>query len=168
LLWSFDTFVKQLVRYQLATPGVFRMLHNINRDAQDGSTCVLTYEENEQWLQAVWSGYIDPTEALHGAEAYLQHAGQHPCAFLLNDNSQLRGPWFESTDWLVDVWVPQAQQLGLRYVAHIVQADQHYDVLTLRLSTTTTTPFELQIFQDGVDARQWLRQVRDAHLNLAP
>lgn len=98
------------------------MLLNINRDAYDGSTCVLTYEESEQWLQATWSGYIDPIEALQGAEAYLQHAGQRPCTFLLNDNSQLRGPWFESLDWVVDVWVPQAQQLGLRYVAHIVQA----------------------------------------------
>jgi hypothetical protein len=144
------------------------MLLSVNQDARDHSTCILTYEEREQWLQATWSGYIDPTEAMRGAEAYLQHAGQHPCALLLNDNFQLRGPWFESTDWLVDVWVPQAQQLGLRYVAHIVQADQHYDVLTLRLSTTPAAPFELQIFQDVEDARQWLRQVRDTHLNLAP
>jgi hypothetical protein len=140
------------------------MLLNINRDAQDRSTCLLTYEESEQWLQATWSGYVDPTEAMHGAEAYLQHAGQHPCAFLLNDNSQLRGPWFESTDWLVDVWVPQAKQLGLRYVAHILQADQHYDVLTLRLPTAGHVPFELQIFQEVDAARQWLRQVRDAHV----
>jgi hypothetical protein len=42
---------------------------------------------------------------------------------LLNDNSQLTGPWFESTDWLAHVWLPQAEHLGLRYVAHVVQAD---------------------------------------------
>lgn len=125
---------------------------------------LLTYEESEQWLQAIWSGYVDPLEALHGAEAYLQHAVRRPCAFLLNDNSQLRGPWFESLDWLVDVWVPQAQQLGLRYVAHVVQADQHYDVLTRRLPAPTTAPFELQIFQEVDAARQWLRHVRDAHI----
>jgi hypothetical protein len=143
------------------------MLLNINRDSHDQSACILTYEESEQWLQATWSGYIDPIEAMRGAEAYLERVSQRSCAFLLNDNSQLRGPWFESTDWLVDIWVPQAKQLGLRYVAHIVQADQHYDVLTLRLPTPTAAPFELQIFQDVDAARQWLRQVRDTHLNFA-
>jgi hypothetical protein len=60
---------------------------------------------------------------MHGAEAYLFHAVQTPSAMLLNDNSQLTGPWFESTDWLAHVWLPQAEHLGLRYVAHVVQAD---------------------------------------------
>ena len=133
---------------------------NTNFDPHDNSTCTLSYEEDERWLQAVWRGYVDPTEAMRGAEAYLLHAAQTPSAFLFNDNSQLRGPWFESLDWLIDVWVPQAERLGLRYVAHVVQADQHHDVLSSRL--LGNAPFELQIFQDVEDARHWLRQKRDA------
>ena len=131
-----------------------------NFDQHDQSFCDLSYNETEGWLEAVWRSYIDPLEAQQGAESYLRHAAQLPSSFLLNDNSGLRGPWFESLEWLADTWVPQATQLGLRYVAHIVQADQHHDVLTDRLDGAA--PFELQIFQDPADARQWLREVRRA------
>jgi hypothetical protein len=131
-----------------------------NFDLHDQSFCDLSYNEQEGWLQAVWRGYIDPLEAQRGAEAYLRHASRMPSPFLLNDNSGLRGPWFESLEWLVEVWIPQATQLGLRHVAHVVQADQHHDVLTDRLDGAA--PFELQIFQDPADARHWLREMRRA------
>jgi len=135
---------------------------NINVDLVDHSFCALSYNQTEGWLQAIWRGYVDPQEAQRGAQAYLEHAGRMPSPFLLNDNSQLVGPWFESLDWLVDVWIPHATKLGLRYVAHIVQADQHHDVLTDRLHGAA--PFELQIFQNPADARDWLRETRKAHL----
>jgi hypothetical protein len=134
---------------------------NTNVDLLDHSFCDLSYNEAEGWLQAIWRGYVDPQEAYRGAQAYLDHAARMPSPFLLNDNSALRGPWFTSLDWLVEVWVPRAVQLGLRFVAHIVQADQHHDVLASPLKGAV--PFELQIFQDPTDARAWLREVRRAY-----
>ena len=134
---------------------------NTNVDLRDHSFCALMYSEADQWLEATWCGHVDAQEAYRGAQAYLDHAARMPSAFLLNDNSRLRGPWFESLDWLADVWVPQAGLLGLRYVAHVVQADQHHDILTTRLGGEL--PFELQIFQEVADARHWLRQMRRAY-----
>lgn len=138
------------------------MLLNTNADLRDHSFCALSYNETEGWLEANWRGYVDQAEAKRGAQAYLDYAATLPSTFLLNDNSKLQGPWFESLEWLADTWVPQAAQLGLRYVAHVVQADQHHDVLTDRLHGSM--PFELQIFQDLADARHWLQMVRQAHL----
>lgn len=136
------------------------MLLNVNEDPRDHSTCALSYDETERWFQAIWRGYVDQAEALRGGQAYLAHALQHPCPYLLNDNSQLTGPWFESLDWLLHIWVPEAGRLGLRYVAHIVQADSHHDIFTRSLRVDL--PFELQIFQDRDDARHWLRERRDS------
>ena len=141
------------------------MLLNLNTDPRDHSTCALSYDEVENWLQAVWRGFVQPAEAMEGADAYLLYAAHTPCAYLLNDNSQLRGPWFDSLDWLLDVWVPQANRLGLRYVAHIVQADQHQDIFTT--SSAVALPFELQLFQDKDDAIQWLRHARDTNAALS-
>jgi hypothetical protein len=134
------------------------MLLNVNTDPADNSQCILTYNEAEQWLHTTWKGYVDPLEAREGAAAYLHHAAQQPCALLLNDNSQLQGPWFDSLDWLREVWVPQAARVGLRYVAHIVQADRRTD--TISAGFPLSLPFELQIFQDLVSAQLWLRQCR--------
>lgn len=135
------------------------MLLNLNTDLRDHSTCALSYDETERWLQAIWRGFVSQAEAMRGAEAYLEHAAQQPCPYLLNDNSRLVGPWFESLEWLLHVWVPQAERLDLRYVAHVVQADQHHDIFTR--NHKLPLPFELQIFQDLDDARHWLREVRD-------
>ncbi len=130
-------------------------------DSGDSSSCTLTYEEDEQWLQTTWRGHVDTPEALRGAAAYLYHAAQAPCPLLLNDSTRLQGPWFDGLDWLAQVWGPQAGRLGLRYVAHVVPADRHFDVLPARLPLPA--PFELQIFHDVAEARHWLRQARDAH-----
>jgi hypothetical protein len=136
------------------------MLLNLNTDPRDHSACALYYDEIERWMTGVWKGHVDQAEAMRGAEAYLRHATQHPCAYLLNDNSNLVGSWFESLEWLLHVWVPQAERLGLRYVAHIVQADQHHDIFTRQHEVPL--PFELQIFHDLEDATHWLASVRDA------
>lgn len=135
------------------------MLLNLEVDPRDSSSCRLTYDEANRWVRATWNGFVDPTEALRGAEAYLRYAAQLPCAYLLNDNSQLRGPWFDSVEWLGRVWVPQATSLGLRCVAHVVQADRHSDLLTSQL--VQNLPFDLQIFQELADAQYWLGQQRD-------
>lgn len=142
------------------------MLLNETVDFRDASSCRLTYEPAEGWLRATWQGFVDPVEALRGAEAYLRHAAHSPSAYLLNDNSQLRGPWFDSLDWLAEVWVPQAARLGLREVAHVLQADRHSDVLPSRLPATV--PFQLQIFRHVGEAQQWLRQRQVAHGDYPP
>lgn len=134
------------------------MLLNTNVDPRDRSSCALEYDKLEHWLCATWRGYIDPLEAMRGAEAYLFHASHTPSALLLNDNSQLQRPWFNSIDWLAQVWLPQAARLGLRYVAHVMQADRRSDVLTIL--KPSKLPFELQIFDEVADAKEWLREYR--------
>lgn len=134
------------------------MLLNVETDPRDHSSCALSYNEAEGWIEATWRGYVDAAEAMRGAEAYLRYAAPQPCSFLFNNNRELRGPWFDSLDWLLHVWVPQADRLGLRYVAHLVQADQHSDLFTD--SSPQPLPFELQLFKDIDDARAWLRAMR--------
>ena len=139
-----------------ATP----LLLNTNIDPRDRSSCILTYDEQEQWLQATWRGFVDDAEALAGGASYLEHAARCPSPFLLNDNTALRGPWFDTLGWLAEVWVPEAVNLGLQYVAHVVQADRSFDIIPTQLPLPA--PFELQVFQDLAQARHWLRAMRNA------
>lgn len=65
-----------------------------------GGRCLLTFEEQDQWLRATWTGLVNNHAAMQGARAYLTQAVPYPCACLLNDNLALRGPWFNSVEWL--------------------------------------------------------------------
>jgi hypothetical protein len=123
----------------------------------DGSRCTLTYEEPNSWLRATWRGFIDSEEANRGADSYLKQLADIRCPYLLNDNTALRGPWFDSLDWLMRIWAPQAARMGLRYVAHVVQADTKHDTVTSAPLNPATCLFELQLFDNLVEAEEWLR-----------
>ncbi|MGI4762323.1 MAG: hypothetical protein ACRYF0_16555 [Janthinobacterium lividum] len=127
-----------------------------------GGQCKLVFDETDHWLQAIWSGLVDNHEAVQGAKAYLEKVPTHPCAYLLNDNQALHGPWFDSTEWLEHAWLPQAERLGLRYIAHLVQADTHADVLTLKLPAHVEGKIELQVFDKMEEAKEWLRACQKA------
>jgi hypothetical protein len=123
-----------------------------------GGQCILSYEKVDGWLRATWVGYVDTTDAMQGAMTYLEQVGPMHCLYLLNDNVALQGPWFDSTRWLEAAWLPQAQRLGLRYVAHVVQADTHIDIMTLRYPPHhLVDALELQLFHDIASAEEWLR-----------
>ena len=122
----------------------------------DGSRCTLTYEP-EGWLRATWRGFVDMAEALRGADNYLHKLAELRCAYLLNDNVELQGPWFDSVEWLERIWVPQSVDMGLRYVAHVVQADMLSDTITTHFRGPQVGGLELQIFQEVAEAEAWLR-----------
>ena len=121
----------------------------------DGSRCTLTYE-SEGWLRATWRGFVDMQEALRGANNYLHELAELRCSYLLNDNVELQGPWFDSVEWLERIWVPQSVDMGLRYVAHVVQADLLSDTITTHFRGPQVGGLELQIFQEVAEAEAWL------------
>lgn len=123
----------------------------------DGSRCILTYDEANGWLRATWRGFVDMSEALRGADNYLRQLESLRCPCLLNDNVALHGPWFDSIEWLERIWVPQAVGMGLRYVAHVVQADSPSDTITTHFRGPQVGGLELQIFQAVSEAEAWLR-----------
>lgn len=123
----------------------------------DGSRCTLSFDQTNQWLRATWRGFVDPLEALRGAQNYLDQARDLSCPYLLNDNVALHGPWFDSLEWLEHAWLPQAQRLGLRYIAHVVQADTGADIMTRTFVEPLAGELELQLFEQVADAEEWLR-----------
>jgi hypothetical protein len=118
----------------------------IVRHANGQAFCITEYVAAEGWLRTTWKGYVTPPDAEQGATAALEPLHASGISYLLNDNSQLKGPWFDSTDWLLRVWAPQATQLGLRFVAHVVQPHTESDLDTVLSHNPFAGLFELQIF----------------------
>lgn len=129
-------------------------------DLADGSSCTVYYNKPPGWLRAVWLGYVDATEAHIGASRLLEVEEQLRCPYLLNDNSGLQGPWFDSMDWLSQVWLPQAAALGLRYVAHVPQPGDLAGEMAAVNQAPLPEEVEIQVFDVAADAEQWLREMQ--------
>jgi hypothetical protein len=119
--------------------------------------CINEYDEVNHWLRATWQGFVTHQDATQGAVECLKVMRITHAPYLLNDNSQIIGPWFDSVEWLERVWVPQAARLGLRYVAHVMQPDANADITTVALRHPDSLPFELQIFDTANEAQEWLK-----------
>ena len=134
---------------------------SIDIDQKDGSTCELQYDQENQWIRAIWLGYIDPEQAYQGATNFLDAMHTFHSAYLLNDNSGLRGPWFDSVEWLRTVWAPQASRLGLRYIAHVSQPNDLLHEVSALEAESFGGNIQLQVFDDAQAAEEWLREQQE-------
>lgn len=132
------------------------MYQRILSTASSPDFCQLTYDETRQWLRATWVGYVGPEYARDGATVGLEMLEQVHCRYLLNDNSRLKGPWFDSLDWLATAWGPAAAAAGLRYVAHVAQPDTIVNAWINPAAELLLTRFEIQVFEQEAEAAEWL------------
>lgn len=142
-------------------------LPRIVRHPNGQAFCTTEYIASERWLRTTWQGFVSPTDAEHGARAALEPLNLTNVPYLLNDNSQLQGPWFDSVEWLQQVWAPQAATLGIRYVAHVLQPHTEATLGTVLAENPFAGQFELQLFSTVEEATSWLRDCR-RHEELAP
>jgi hypothetical protein len=121
--------------------------------------CHVQYSEADHWLLATWKGVVTTQDGQYGATEMLRRPDlPQQVPYLLNDNSQVQGPWFDSVDWLQRIWAPQAERLGLRYVAHVLQPHTEDDLGLLLRHNPFAGKFELQFFTNLADAANWLRE----------
>jgi len=124
--------------------------------------CRAAYNEATCWLHITWTGVVTTQDGQQSATELLRLLPPGRVQYLLNDNSQVLGPWFDSVDWLQRIWGPQAEKLGLCYVAHVLQPHTEDDLGLLLRQTPFADKFELQFFTSLEDADCWLRECQQA------
>ncbi|WP_162910697.1 hypothetical protein [Hymenobacter oligotrophus] len=121
----------------------------------------LTAERNrtEGWIYARWSGIQTLSTVTEGGLAYLDMLRDEPCAKLLNDHSELVGPFSEANDWIAQVWTPRTIEAGLRYFAQVL-APGIFGQLSLQdLHMRIGDLLEMRLFDNIDEAKNWLRSV---------
>jgi len=118
----------------------------------------LEYDPINNWHYANWIGYASTENIKKGAVAHLKLMREIPCPYFLNNNQELVGPWDKANNWLQEVWVPQARDLGLRYMAHILAPNISAALSGQDLHRRVDGNFEMRIFGDVDKAKAWLKQ----------
>ena len=74
-------------------------------------------------IYATWTGYVNVNNVKAGCLLGLDLIKETNCPYIINDNTDLIGPWQQANEWIQETWMPQAIEAGLRYMAHITSAD---------------------------------------------
>jgi hypothetical protein len=120
--------------------------------------CHTSYSEANHWLQATWQGFISNQDGEKVASEIRRLLQLTHSPYLLNDNSRVQGPWFDSVDWLEQLWVPSHEALDLHYVAHVLQPHMGDGLGRLLAQDLFAGKFELQFFNTHAEAAGWLRE----------
>lgn len=121
--------------------------------------CATDFDTANKWMRTTWKGFVTAQDGEAGALEMLSLLRIAHAPYLLNDNSRIEGPWFDSVEWLERVWAPQAERLGLRAVAHVMQPDPNAELAVANGSHNPFAgKFDLQLFTSVAEAESWLRE----------
>ncbi len=120
--------------------------------------CRTSYCQTNNWLQATWKGFVSTQEGQYGADEIRRLLQLTKSPYFLNDNSEVRSPWFDSIDWLEHLWLPNIEANSLCYVAHIMQPHVGDGLGLLLGHDLFAGKFDFQLFTTRAEAASWLRE----------
>jgi hypothetical protein len=122
----------------------------------------VTYDAANRWVYNNWVGYQTLAGVWAGAEACLQPLREHACAYLLNDNRQVSGPWDHAVDWMVRDWTPRASAQGLTHFANVVSPESLAALSAEAMLLGIGNQLQMRLFGDIDAAQAWLRAAQQA------
>ncbi|MGV3538751.1 MAG: hypothetical protein ACO1OQ_03015 [Rufibacter sp.] len=129
---------------------------------------VVEHNQELDIIDTSWYGYASQNDLKTACEVGLEVLEKTNCAYKLNDNSELSGPWTDAVHWLEKVWLPRAMQAGLRYLAHV--ANQHSygeEAGQVMHISKIGQSLEYCMFYSRQEAMAWLKKCQGKNVELA-
>ena len=120
----------------------------------------MEYEPPNHLIYNCWRGYLTLDSIMTGANQGIGFIAAAKCPYLLNDNTDVTGPWDHAVAWIAQDWTPRAIAVGLKYFAHVVDAKSFAALSAEAMVSGITGLFEMRIFGDAAAARTWLGSVQ--------
>jgi hypothetical protein len=120
----------------------------------------ITYDAPNHWVHNDWVGYQTYVGIVAGAEACLGPLAENACAYLLNDNRQVIGPWDHAVEWIVTNWAPRAIAGGLTHFANVVSPESLAATSAQSMALGLDGQLQVRSFDQVEDAQQWLREAQ--------
>ena len=111
---------------------------------------------DNSYIHARWIGMQTLDTVMKGGLLYLDMLAKQPCPKLLNDHSELIGPWLVANDWIVNDWTPKVRALGLRHMAQVLAPGIYGKMSFHELHQRIDDNFDIMMFDIPDNAKEWL------------
>ena len=113
----------------------------------------ISYDPEQKYLYCNWLGFQNKESIMKSGLIILDLLKQKKVSKVLNDNSQVTGPWQEAAEWTATVWFPQMIENGLKHFAWIFSPN-----IFSELSAKKAMPSSgiVKSFNSYNDALSWL------------
>lgn len=112
------------------------------------------------YIHARWIGMQTLETVQAGGKLYIEMLIKQACPRLLNDHSELIGPWLVANDWIVQEWTPKVRALGLHFMAQVLAPGIYGKMSFHELNQRIDNDFHIRMFDDIPAARTWLSETQ--------
>lgn len=105
------------------------------------------------YMYCNWVGFQDVAMVKETGEIILDILKNRKLTHILNDNSQVNGPWMQASQWTADVWFPNMFQAGLKKFAWVLSPDIFAELSAKKAMPNTDS---VKAFGDLEKAKNWL------------
>ena len=116
------------------------------------------WDDRNQWIYADWRNMPNLDTIKKGGGSVLEIIKSKKASKVLNDNTNLTGPWSTSSTWVADVWFPQVIQAGLKKFAWVQSSHDMLGKISADKSVKRNPGDIIAMFSDKSEAEQWLRE----------
>jgi hypothetical protein len=120
----------------------------------------IEYDAAGRWVYNEWIGTQTYVGIVAGADACLLPLREHSCAYLLNDNRRVIGPWDHAVDWVVSNWAPRAIAQGLTHFANVVSPEALAASSAHSMLLGLHGQLSMRMFGDIEEAKAWLHEAQ--------
>ncbi|MDJ1495807.1 hypothetical protein QNI19_22925 [Cytophagaceae bacterium DM2B3-1] len=124
----------------------------------DTDNIVVYYDKVNQWLFVSCANQLTFVEARKGFGECLEFIEQNHCSRLIIDSYAIKySPLLpEINRWLVNEWLPTANEQGLRYIAQLTPPEQEWRLFNASTSLVIPPTVQIELFTSLVNAVKWL------------
>jgi hypothetical protein len=120
----------------------------------------IDYDAANRWVYNDWIGDQTYVGIVAGADACLPPLRENQCAYLLNDNRRVTGPWEHAVDWLARSWAPRAIAQGLTHFANVVSPEKMAASSAQSMLLVLHGQLQTRMFDNVEEAQEWLHQAQ--------
>jgi len=116
------------------------------------------YHSEDNYFYYNWLGFQNKKSIIETATKLLETFEQQTSCFkVLNDNSQVTGPWQDSADWATTEWFPAMEKAGLKKFAWIFPSNIFAELSAKKVSSSLESSSKyLKTFYSLNEAKVWL------------
>ena len=116
----------------------------------------ISHDKTKSCIRNQWQGILAVENVIQGASEVLEVMRETGCRYILNDNRFVIGSWNQANDWIAEIWMPQAIEMGLRRFAHVVPAGMFGISSAEEMQKRVNDRFEMRLFKSNDEAKAWL------------
>lgn len=113
----------------------------------------ISYDSSNKYLYCNWMGFQNKQSIMACGATILDLLKKKGASKVLNDNTQVNGPWQDAAEWTATVWFPDMIKAGLRHFAWVFSRDIFSELSAKRAMPANDI---VKSFNDLEEARKWL------------